>query len=104
MADDVLFFFPLAQFRSLLRQSTQFANYNFREYARRRTLDAFREHQGETEDRKIQELIQEGLQNLRMLKVSVIMFLTGVAGATRVDSFVRPNIATHRRQMCSAED
>ncbi|PLB39269.1 LYR motif-containing protein [Aspergillus candidus] len=55
-------------FRSLLRQSTQFANYNFREYARRRTLDAFREHKGETEDRKIQELIQEGLQNLRMLK------------------------------------
>lgn len=57
------------QFRSLLRQSSQFANYNFREYARRRTRDAFHEHQHETEDRKIQELIQEGLRNLQMLKV-----------------------------------
>lgn len=58
------------QFRSLLRQSSQFSNYNFREYARRRTLDAFREHQKESEDRRIQELIQDGLQNLRMMKVS----------------------------------
>ncbi|KAL1851872.1 hypothetical protein Plec18170_006175 [Paecilomyces lecythidis] len=57
-------------FRSLLRQSSQFANYNFREYARRRTRDAFHEHQHETEDRKIQEFIQEGLRNLQMLKVS----------------------------------
>lgn len=96
--------FPRAQFRSLLRQSTQFANYNFREYARRRTLDAFREHKGETEDRKIQELIQEGLQNLRMLKVSVAIFFTGVAGAIRVDPLVRPNIATRRRQMGSADN
>lgn len=31
------------QYRSLLRQSNQFANYNFREYAKRRTRDAFRD-------------------------------------------------------------
>lgn len=55
-------------FRSLLRQSSQFANYNFREYARRRTRDAFREHRKETEERRIQELIQDGLKNLRMMK------------------------------------
>jgi hypothetical protein len=59
-----------AQFRSLLRQSSQFSNYNFREYALRRTKDAFREHQHETQERRIQELIQEGLQSLRMMKVS----------------------------------
>lgn len=58
------------QFRSLLRQSSQFSAFNFRQYARRRTKDAFREHQNETEDRKVQELIQDGLQNLRMMKVS----------------------------------
>ena len=63
------------QFRSLLRQSSQFSNYNFREYALRRTKDAFREHQHESEERKIQELIQEGLQSLRMMKVSLV-FLT----------------------------
>ncbi|GAB1211263.1 hypothetical protein ATERTT37_000376 [Aspergillus terreus] len=60
-------------FRSLLRQSSQFSNYNFREYARRRTRDAFREHQNESEDRKIQELIQDGLQNLRMMKRQTVI-------------------------------
>lgn len=58
------------QFRSLLRQSSQFCNYNFREYARRKTRDSFREHQNESEERRIQELIQTGLQDLRLLKVS----------------------------------
>ena len=57
------------QFRSLLRQSRQFTAYNFREYARRRTIDAFREHRHETEERKIQEFMQDGIQNLRMMKV-----------------------------------
>ncbi|QKX63983.1 uncharacterized protein TRUGW13939_11156 [Talaromyces rugulosus] len=55
-------------FRSLLRQSSQFSSYNFREYARRRTRDAFREHQKENEERKIQEFIQSGLKELRMMK------------------------------------
>ncbi|KAJ6115036.1 hypothetical protein N7486_000814 [Penicillium sp. IBT 16267x] len=56
-------------FRSLMRQSSQFSNYNFREYARRKTRDSFREHQNESDDRRIQELIQSGLQDLRLLKV-----------------------------------
>ncbi|KAK2785182.1 hypothetical protein FQN53_007924 [Emmonsiellopsis sp. PD_33] len=60
-------------FRSLLRQSRQFAAYNFREYARRRTRDAFREHQHETEERKIQELMQKGLQDLRMMKRQTVI-------------------------------
>ncbi|KAJ5652411.1 hypothetical protein N7507_009837 [Penicillium longicatenatum] len=60
-------------FRSLMRQSTQFSNYNFREYARRKTRDAFREHQNESEDRRIQELIQSGLQDLRLLKRQTII-------------------------------
>lgn len=53
-----------------MRQSGQFSNYNFREYARRKTRDSFREHQNVTEERKVQELMQEGLQSLRLLKVS----------------------------------
>ncbi|KAH8426426.1 hypothetical protein N8T08_008876 [Aspergillus melleus] len=60
-------------FRSLLRQSSQFSSFNFREYARRRTRDAFREHQNETEARKVQEQIQDGLQNLRMMKRQTII-------------------------------
>jgi hypothetical protein len=53
----------------LLRQSQQFAAYNFREYAKRRTRDAFREHKAEQDPRKIQELIQKGLKELQMMKV-----------------------------------
>ncbi|EAS35089.2 iron-sulfur cluster biosynthesis protein Isd11 [Coccidioides immitis RS] len=60
-------------FRSLLRQSKQFSNYNFREYALRRTRDAFREHQQETEERKIQELLQKGIQDLRMMKRQTVI-------------------------------
>jgi LYR motif-containing protein 4 len=56
-------------YRSLLRQSNQFAAYNFREYARRRTRDAFREHQKETDPRRIQELVQKGLKELQVMKV-----------------------------------
>lgn len=53
----------------MIRQSNQFTAYNFREYAKRRTRDAFREHMGEQEPRKIQELVQEAIKNLQMLKV-----------------------------------
>ena len=63
---------PPLQFRSLLRQSSQFAAYNFREYARRRTKDAFREnHDKDLGERETQELIQRGLKELQMMKVSL---------------------------------
>ena len=56
-------------YRSLLRQANQFAAYNFREYAKRRTRDGFREHKMETDERRIQEFMQKGLKDLQMLKV-----------------------------------
>ena len=59
-------------YRSLLRTSRQFAAYNFREYAKRRTRDAFREHSTVTDVRQIQELMQKGLRELQVLKVSEI--------------------------------
>jgi hypothetical protein len=52
-----------------LRFGGQFAAYNFREYAKRRTRDAFREHKSESEERRIQELMQKGLKELQILKV-----------------------------------
>jgi hypothetical protein len=57
------------QYRQLLRQSEQFASYNFREYAKRRTRDAFRENRAVEDQRKIQELVQKGLKELQMMKV-----------------------------------
>ncbi|KAL5390974.1 hypothetical protein DPSP01_001471 [Paraphaeosphaeria sporulosa] len=60
-------------YRSLLRQGNQFAAYNFREYAKRRTRDGFRQHQNESEERRIQELVQEGLKTLQMLKRQTVV-------------------------------
>jgi hypothetical protein len=57
------------QYRQLLRQGQQFAAYNFREYAKRRTRDSFREHKDVQDPRKIQELMQKGLKELQVLKV-----------------------------------
>ncbi|KAK3905033.1 hypothetical protein C8A05DRAFT_41994 [Staphylotrichum tortipilum] len=53
----------------LLRQGNQFAAYNFREYAKRRTRDAFRENRSVEDPRRVQELVQKGLKELQMLKV-----------------------------------
>ena len=58
-----------SQYRQLLKQGDQFAAYNFREYAKRRTRDSFREHKDVQDERKIQELMQKGLKELQSLKV-----------------------------------
>ena len=71
-ARDTSAFSVRSLYRSLLRRSSQFANFNFREYARRRTKDAFREHQHETDQRRIQELVQKGLKELQVIKVGVV--------------------------------
>ncbi|KAF2641714.1 hypothetical protein P280DRAFT_397388 [Massarina eburnea CBS 473.64] len=60
-------------YRSLLRQGNQFAAYNFREYAKRRTRDSFREHQNEGDERLVQELVQGGLKELQMLKRQTVV-------------------------------
>ena len=71
-------------YRSLLRQGNQFANYNFRLYARRRTRDAFHDHQKESDPRLIQEFVQKGLKELQMMKVS--LDATPVAGRLGIRS------------------
>ncbi|CAG8975116.1 hypothetical protein HYALB_00004414 [Hymenoscyphus albidus] len=60
-------------YRQLLRQGGQFAAYNFREYARRRTRDSFRENMGVSDERKIQELMQKGLKELQSLKRQTVV-------------------------------
>lgn len=73
-AADASAFSVRSLYRSLLRQSNQFASYNFRMYARRRTRDAFHENQSVTDSRRIQELVQKGLKELQVLKVSFSLF------------------------------
>jgi len=72
-------------YRSLLRQSREFANYNFRMYAKRRTTDAFREHSTVSDERRVQELMQKGLKELQILKVGWRYQNSGNAGV-RCDS------------------
>lgn len=60
-------------YRQLLRQGAQFDAYNFREYARRRTRDAFKEHKDVQDPRQIQELLQKGLKDLQMLKRQTVV-------------------------------
>jgi len=57
-----------ALYRNLLRCSSRFAAYNFREYAKRRTHDAFHEHRAETDPGKIRALIERGQKELRVLQ------------------------------------
>lgn len=61
--------------------------YNFREYAKRRTRDAFREHRGEEDPRKVQELIQKGLKELQMMKVRRQSLQTKGVEASRACGF-----------------
>ncbi|KAI4110673.1 MAG: hypothetical protein LQ339_001250 [Xanthoria mediterranea] len=60
-------------FRSLLRQSSQFAAYNFREYARRRARDAFREHRAEQDEGRVKELLQKGVKELQVMKRQTVV-------------------------------
>ncbi|OAG37260.1 hypothetical protein AYO21_08559 [Fonsecaea monophora] len=72
-AADTSAFSVRSLYRSLLREGNKFANYNFRMYARRRTRDAFHEHQHERDPRRIQELVQKGLKELQMLKRQTVI-------------------------------
>ncbi|KAK1713808.1 complex 1 protein [Colletotrichum acutatum] len=60
-------------YRQLLKTGDQFAAYNFREYAKRRTRDAFREHQRVEDPRQVQELIQKGIKELEKLKRQTVV-------------------------------
>lgn len=57
----------LSLYRSILR-SAQPLPYNFRQYAKRRARDSFVEHRSISDSRQVQEVFQNGLEELRMLK------------------------------------
>lgn len=58
----------ISLYRSLLRNAKGLENYGFREYAIRRTKDAFRQHKNESDKQKIQELLEKGLRELKVLR------------------------------------
>lgn len=63
----------LALYKKLLRESAKFSGYNYRSYAQRRIKDAFREHKHETDQSKIDSLIQKGQENLEIIKRQVVI-------------------------------
>ncbi|KAI8376359.1 uncharacterized protein BYT42DRAFT_498190 [Radiomyces spectabilis] len=58
----------LSLYRNFLRYGNKFASYNFRDYAIRRSRDAFRAHQNETNPDKINQLIQKAETELQVVK------------------------------------
>ncbi|KAF9425548.1 LYR motif-containing protein 4 [Podila epigama] len=58
----------LALYRSLLHHSSKFAAYNFRDYAVRRTRDAFHAAKNEQDPTKIQALIADAEKQLQIVK------------------------------------
>lgn len=64
----MLRFQVLSLYRSLLRSAKALENYGFREYALRRTKDAFRTNKNESDVEKIQILLQKGIKELQVLR------------------------------------
>ncbi|KAK9447584.1 uncharacterized protein V1518DRAFT_407107 [Limtongia smithiae] len=58
----------LALYRSMLRTSRLFSDYNFREYALRRTRDAFRAHRDAADPRAVETFLNEAESQLALLK------------------------------------
>ncbi|RDA88428.1 hypothetical protein CP532_5582 [Ophiocordyceps camponoti-leonardi (nom. inval.)] len=63
----------LSLYRQLLRQGRQFSAYNFREYAKRRTRDAFHENRAIQDPRAVEELVQKGLRELQVMKRQTVI-------------------------------
>ncbi|KAG9070191.1 LYR motif-containing protein 4 [Linnemannia hyalina] len=58
----------LTLYKDLLHHSSKFAAYNFRDYAVRRTRDAFHAAKNETDPAKIEALIHKAEQQLEVVK------------------------------------
>ncbi|RKF72560.1 LYR motif-containing protein 4 [Golovinomyces cichoracearum] len=60
-----------SMYRQLLRQGEKFTSYNFREYAKRRIRDSFRENQNIQDSAKIEQLLEKGRKELQIIKLHV---------------------------------
>lgn len=58
----------LSLYHKILKESNKFASYNYREYTKRRSRDAFKANKNVTDPAKIQQLLQFGEQNFNVIK------------------------------------
>lgn len=56
-----------------MRNGNALTTYNFREYAQRRTRDAFREHAAERDPARVHEFLAKGKKELEMLRRQAIV-------------------------------
>ncbi|XP_023935193.1 LYR motif-containing protein 4B [Bicyclus anynana] len=63
----------LSLYKSLIKESKKFANYNFRSYALRRVRDAFRESKSITDPKLLKKEFEYGKENLEIIKRQVIV-------------------------------
>ncbi|CAK1593111.1 unnamed protein product [Parnassius mnemosyne] len=63
----------LSIYKSLLRESEKFSNYNFRSYAIRRVRDAFKEHKSLTDKNLINKEYQFAKDNIAIIKRQVVI-------------------------------
>nr|GEX20066.1 hypothetical protein [Tanacetum cinerariifolium] len=66
----------LSLFRSLLRTSHQFPDYNIREYTKRRTIDSFRTNKTLSEPSLISAVFNDGQSQLQLHDIWNLSFAT----------------------------
>ncbi|CAL5441842.1 unnamed protein product [Camellia sinensis] len=64
----------LSLFRSLLRTSRKFADYNIREYSKRRTIDAFRQNRDLSDPSSIASAFSDGKSQLEVATRQAIVY------------------------------
>ncbi|CAN1137957.1 LYR motif-containing protein 4 [Linum perenne] len=64
----------LSLYRALLRTARQFSDYNIREYAKRRTIDAFRENRGLTDPVSVSAAYSDGKSQLEVAKRQAVVY------------------------------
>ncbi|KAF5279667.1 hypothetical protein FQA39_LY18251 [Lamprigera yunnana] len=63
----------LSLYKSLMKESSKFSGYNYRNYAIRRVRDNFKLNKNVTDDSKVTDLVKEGFQNLEIIKRQVLI-------------------------------
>ncbi|EAZ63283.2 hypothetical protein PICST_51359 [Scheffersomyces stipitis CBS 6054] len=58
----------LSLYKQLLEKAYKFDNYNFREYAKRKIHDSFKEHKGLSGQEQINSLYNSGIDSLAQLQ------------------------------------
>ncbi|OVA00759.1 Complex 1 LYR protein [Macleaya cordata] len=64
----------LSLFRSLLRTARDFSDYNIREYAKRRTIDGFRQNRNLSDPSSISSAFSEGKSELQVAKRQAVVY------------------------------